>query len=91
MEGRMKKVAFKSQRKTATADADEWVQNARPNDREVKMEIVNAPPSPADEMKRFTIDVPIELHRRIKTQCAMRGSKMADVLRELLEREFPKS
>ena len=91
MEGRMKKVAFKTLPKSATADADEWVQNARPNDREAKMEIASAPPSPAEAMKRFTIDVPIELHRRIKTQCAMRGSKMADVLRELLEREFPKS
>ena len=91
MEGRMKKVAFKTLPKTATADVDDWVQNARPNDREVKTEITSAPPSPPEEMKRFTIDVPVELHRRIKTQCAMRGSKMADVLRELLEREFPKS
>ena len=87
----MKKVAFKSPRKMETADADQWVQSARPTDREVKMEIASAPPSPAEAMKRFTIDVPDDLHRRIKTQCAMRGSKMADVLRELLEREFPKS
>jgi hypothetical protein len=87
----MKKVAFKSPRKTETTDADEWVQNARPNDREVRRETASAPPSPPEEMKRFTIDVPVELHRRIKTQCAMRGSKMADAIRELLEREFPKS
>ena len=40
-------------------------------------------------MKRFTIDVPLALHRRVKTACAQRGLKMADVLRELLEREFP--
>ena len=91
MEGRMKKVAFKTLPKTATADVDQWVQNARPDDREVKTEIASAPPSPTEEMKRFTIDVPVELHRRIKTQCAMRGSKMADELREILEREFPKS
>ena len=42
-------------------------------------------------MKRFTIDVPVSLHTRIKTQCAMRGMKMADVLREMMEREFPKA
>ena len=42
-------------------------------------------------MKRFTIDVPIELHTRIKVACAGRGQKMADMLRELLEREFAKS
>jgi predicted DNA binding CopG/RHH family protein len=40
-------------------------------------------------MKRFTLDVPLELHTRIKTQCAARGVKMADILREVLEREFP--
>ena len=36
-----------------------------------------------------TLDVSVELHKRIKTQCAQRGAKMADVLREVLEREFP--
>ena len=87
----MKKVAFKLPRKAAEADVDQWVQNARPDDRETRTKTTSAPPSPAEEMKRFTIDVPVELHRRIKTQCAMRGSKMADVLRELLEREFPKA
>jgi predicted DNA binding CopG/RHH family protein len=40
-------------------------------------------------MKRFTIDVPAELHRRIKTQCASEGLRMADVLREILETRFP--
>jgi hypothetical protein len=40
-------------------------------------------------MKRFTIDVPISLHRRIKVQCAERGRKMADEIRTLLERHFP--
>ncbi len=48
-------------------------------------------PAPVEPMKRFTIDVPVSLHTRIKTQCAMRGVKMADVLRELMEREFPKA
>ena len=40
-------------------------------------------------MKRFTIDVPIDLHIRLKTGCAMRGEKIADVVRTLIEREFP--
>ncbi|WP_407052109.1 plasmid partition protein ParG [Methyloraptor flagellatus] len=43
----------------------------------------------AEAMKRFTIDVPETLHRRVKAQCAGRGVKMADVIRDLLEREFP--
>jgi len=40
-------------------------------------------------MKRLTIDVPAGLHTRIKSQCAVRGTKMADAIRALLEREFP--
>jgi ParG. len=35
-------------------------------------------------MKRLTIDVSEELHRAIKTQCAMRGVNIADEVRELL-------
>jgi hypothetical protein len=44
----------------------------------------------ANAMKRFTIDVPAELHTRIKVECARRGLKMADVIRDLSEREFSK-
>jgi hypothetical protein len=40
-------------------------------------------------MKRLTIDVPLDLHKRIKTQCAERGTKMADAVRDLLEKQFP--
>ena len=39
-------------------------------------------------MKRLTIDVPIDLHIRLKTGCAMRGEKISDVIRVLIEREF---
>ena len=45
--------------------------------------------TPAEPMKRFTIDVTEGLHKRIKAQCAMSGAKMADVIRELLEERFP--
>ena len=44
-----------------------------------------------EPMKRFTIDVPVELHRRIKAACAKRGLKASSVLRDLLEREFPET
>lgn len=56
--------------------ADDWV-----NKREV-------PTKNAERMKRFTIDVPESLHKRIKTQCAMQGVKMADEIRALLEKRF---
>ena len=42
-----------------------------------------------ERMKRFTIDVPESLHRRIKAKCALRGVKMADYLRQTLEKLFP--
>ena len=44
---------------------------------------------PAEPTKRFTIDVPVCLHRRIKAVCAQRGLNTSSVLRDLLEREFP--
>lgn len=45
--------------------------------------------SKSGHMRRLTIDVPPELHRRVKVRCAQRGQKMADAIRELLMREFP--
>ena len=39
-------------------------------------------------LKRLTIDIPEELHARIKSQCALRRSKMADEIRVLLETHF---
>jgi hypothetical protein len=44
---------------------------------------------PAEPIKRFTIDVPVCLYRRIKAVCAARGLNTSSVLRDLLEREFP--
>ncbi len=40
-------------------------------------------------MKRLTIDVPLSLHKRIKSQCAIENLIMADVVRDLLEKRFP--
>jgi hypothetical protein len=63
--------------------AEAWVQKR-------EAPLVAALPEPESEpMKRFTIDVPESLHKRIKAQCALRGDKMADVIRAMLNREFP--
>jgi hypothetical protein len=59
--------------------ADGWVQSRQ-------IEAGNG-----EAMKRLTVDVPISLHTRIKSQCALRGIKMADEIRELLEKHFPDS
>ncbi len=39
-------------------------------------------------MKRLTIDVSAELHSAIKVDCARRGIKMADAIRDILASEF---
>ena len=45
----------------------------------------------AEPMKRLTIDIPESMHRAIKGQCAMRGTKIADGLREILVQKYGKS
>jgi hypothetical protein len=74
-----KRVAFgaKPQPTPAARSADEWVQN-RPTEQ-----------AASEPMKRLTIDVPASLHTRIKVGCTLRGRKIADEVRELLDRHFP--
>ena len=78
----MKTISFNRPR-MANVDnsADRWVGD-------VSVAPEQAPPKPV-RMKRFTIDVPADLHRRIKTKCASEGLQMADVLRQMLEIRFP--
>lgn len=57
-------------------DADTWVENR-----------ADSSPEP---MKRLTIDISAQLHRSIKSQCAMRGTKIADEVRELLLQKYGK-
>ncbi len=38
--------------------------------------------------KRFTIDIPLELHTRIKTICASKGVKMREEVIVALEKHF---
>ncbi|MCZ8259320.1 MAG: plasmid partition protein ParG [Beijerinckiaceae bacterium] len=85
-----KTVPFKTPVKAADP-ADKWV-SSRPGPDVVEDTAIAVlePPEPAEPIKRFTIDVSESLHKRIKSQCAMRGVKMADVIRQLLEEEFPK-
>lgn len=69
-----KRVPFGSKPAPKVAEtADDWVSNR----------------SAPEAMKRLTFDVPESLHRRIKVACAQKGVKMADDLRELLERTYP--
>ena len=72
-----KKVAFGARPSAARADASKADEWVNSRDTET--------------MKRLTIDVPASLHARIKSQCALRGVKMADEVRELLEKHFHSS
>ncbi len=71
-----KKIAFgtKPTNKPALAPADTWVESRDAGE--------------AEAMKRLTIDIPESLHRAIKSQCAMRGTKIADEVRELLLKKY---
>ena len=39
--------------------------------------------------RRLNLNIPVELHARIKAQCAMKGLDMTEALTELLEERFP--
>lgn len=47
-------------------------------------------PSTKTKMKRLTIDISEDLHRKIKVSCAQRGKKIADEVRELLLEKYGK-
>ena len=68
-------IGAKPTNKPAPAAADAWVENRAAADE-------------PEQMKRLTIDVPVSLHRAIKSQCAMRGTKIADEVRELLTQKY---
>lgn len=40
-----------------------------------------------EPVKRLTIELPARLHARVKAECALRGVKMKDLVRTLLEQE----
>jgi hypothetical protein len=87
----MKSVFFNKPKVLNVNPVDQWVgDGAERHVTEATPEhVTQAAPEEDIPMKRFTIDVPASLHKRIKTQCAADGIKMADMLREMLETRFP--
>lgn len=75
-----KKVSFSARpvKQQEQMTADEWVST----------ETTDSPPTEAVETTRFTIDIPVELHARIKSQCALRRVKMRNEIQTLLENHF---
>ncbi len=71
----MKRIQFSS-KPTGTNNhttADAWV-----NDRPISDE----------PTKRLTVDIPLSLHLRIKSQCALHNRLISDVIREILDNHF---
>ena len=65
-------------KKPRVASADQWVESRSSTE----------PAAGPEKNKRLTIDIPESLHRAIKSQCAMRGTKIADEVRELLLQKY---
>jgi len=50
-----------------------------------------APAAPSGPTKRLTVDIPEDLHRRIKVDCAQKGTQISDIVREILATSFPEA
>lgn len=64
-------------------DPDRWVRQGEATSRRAKRAEIYA--------ARLTVDVTTELRRRIKLSAFGRGVTVAELLRVVLEREFPRS
>lgn len=84
----MKKITMTAARPRVAAAVDEWVMSRLGSDEEAALP-APAPVVPAEPTKRLTFDVPASMHRRLKLGATARDQNIADVLRELIDREFP--
>ena len=82
-----KKHSFPS--KPRPANADEWVSSQTPATKEISQ--TPLPPAKTGIIKRLTLDLNEDLHRRIKLACTIRGSTMVEEITKLLEKEFSAS
>jgi len=62
-------------------DADAWVQGTALTTNGIKSE--------KEATARFTIDIPVSLHARIKSESALNRVKMREVVLGMLEEKFP--
>jgi hypothetical protein len=70
-----KSITFKSPTISAPP-AEKWIES-------------RARPDVAVPLKRLTLDLPADLHRRLKTHCAATGLNMADLCRDLIVKALP--
>lgn len=67
-------IGAKPTAKAVAPSADAWVGERKPVE--------------VEAMKRLTLDVPASLHAKIKSSCAMRGTKMVEEITILLTDKF---
>lgn len=60
---------------------DEWISQGGTDATESQAE--------KESTSRFTIDIPVSLHARIKSQCALKRVKMREEVLSMLEERFP--
>ena len=75
-----KKAPIPSKPRRNNAEADKWVSGE-----------TASPPTKTGTIKRLTLDLDEDLHRRIKVACSTRGSTMVQEITKLLEKAFPES
>jgi len=83
-----KRVPLKAKSQITPVSPDRWVSGQPESAGSPKGAETSVPAVAQVAMKRLTIDIPEELHTRVKMQCAARGRKMADEIRALLEEHF---
>lgn len=78
-----KKVTFgkKPTEKKTIINVEEWIEKG-------SSETPVAATPEKIETVRFTIDIPVELHAKIKYKCAIKKVKMKQEIQALLERHF---
>ena len=55
--------------------ADQWVSS-------------NKPKEPTGEVKRVTVDLPVETHQKLKIKCVMERVNIADMVRSWIEEKL---
>lgn len=71
--------------------ADDWVSNGASVAAEASNIIADGQAPDKESTARFTIDIPVSLHARIKSQCALKRVKMREEVLSMLEERFPVS
>lgn len=79
--------------KPQTSNLEEWVSGNSNSSTSPVLLLTETEPQESEiapiSTKRLTLDIPESLHARIKSQCALRHTKMVDEIREMLEAKFP--